>query len=214
MRNLQIGIDPGDRWTGIALLQTDDEGHEWYAESYVIDQLTRNNLYFVPRRLRVVLDELSFSSLGGDVDQLTVVIEDYQLRAAGHQKWAAGKTLRVIGAIEYFLSLYPRVRVETVQPADPLAEVPQLPIAKLIYPWRDETWPQPHHGTWIHALSAWRVLGRRMLAQQPRLCERFMKLKPKHLTTPTEYRLYDLVPREGRTATDLVAAPVEFKLPK
>lgn len=136
---LWIGIDPGERWTGVVALANHGI-NRWYAEMGVIDQ-QQLGLYHVPIHLSDFL--LSFDPRG-----ITVVAEQYQARPQGHQAWSDLAPARLLGAVE-MVALRARVRYATVKAGTYGTEVIQ-PVLK--------RWTRPSSPQWKHAISAWRVL--------------------------------------------------------
>lgn len=146
-----LGIDPGDRWNGWAHLMV-EEPRCFEVECGVLDAKDRHFVHLIQDLTRQNFD--------------TVVVERFQLRAQGHQRFHNPMTAKVIGALAYAAGTR-MAHFEEVNPADP-AELDQYPIAPHIRQWRS-SWPDRANSRWQHALSAWRVLCAHFMTKRPEL---------------------------------------------
>lgn len=143
-----IGIDPGDRWTGIAVIQEISKS-ELRAEAGVIDG--QDDIYRTVDLLPTFLNPGT-----------SVIVEQYSVRPVGHQWFTKALAIRLIGAIEY-VSRKQRCTFTMVPPGDPTDVVTKMGIDSFIksvvgIPLRDKRWR--------HALSAWRVLALHLLKNE------------------------------------------------
>lgn len=159
-----VAVDPGDVWTGIAELriehQLNTSHHLWKASTRVLNGKVRT--------LAHVVDDVLRSG------PTTVVVENYQQRPVGHQRFHASTTTKIIGALEY-LSEREGIGWHLVPPGNPAAELPQmLPFWKMLRSW-STLHDASNHVNWIHAMAAWRVMGRWMIGTLPELYHDFQK---------------------------------------
>lgn len=152
LSRLWIAFDPGERWTGVAGLLSSGVNHQ--AEAYVLDA-DELGPYQPGDYLASVLQRLSgrFRS--------TVIAEEYRQRPVGHQRWAGGGTLRLLGVLEYVTRRW-EATWEQQLPGDPDEELGLLKLTPWLNRWQ-ELWPVRVDRTWRHALAAWRVLGKHLL---------------------------------------------------
>lgn len=146
LRQLWIGIDPGERWCGYALLRHDGR---WRAQTGVLDASQRSYVELI--------DTLLY-----DTYRSVVVVESYQQRPVGHQAFKTAVTPQIIGSLRYATEKRD-AKFYTVAPGDPDKELKYLQFGKFIEMWK-AFWPAPRHTNWQHARSAWRVLGRWLLS--------------------------------------------------
>lgn len=138
-----LGIDPGDRWMGLAGLR--NNGSAWEAAIAVVD-LKQNTFYDNVKRVGDLIDE----------DTTKVICEDFRVRPQGHNRWAAGHTLRLIGALE-FVAHDNYSTFAMIPPGDP-DDLHGLVFGNNgLTNWR-QRWPLWGDSKWKHGLSAWRVL--------------------------------------------------------
>ena len=173
-----IGIDPGERWVGIAMLEA--TGSKWQAESRVLDVQARSGF------LQLVSDVLIWAPA-------TIIAEDYRVRPVGHQAFTAGYTLRLLGALQVSAEAKDATWI-MLQPG-PAAELDLLQLGRFV---KRSDWPASNDPHWQHALSAWRVLGRYLLQEHKELLEKLRKTKkPK-----VELKKDLMVPRTIRSTYD------------
>lgn len=139
-----VAVDPGDRWVGIVRLYIN--GAECLATARVLDRVEYDTLSHVAARVFAYRPE-------------TIVVESYQARAVGHQRFSAGSTPRLIGALEY-VAEQKGVRFAEVAPGNPDQELPYLPLWPMLTHWRAY---RSGEREWRHADAAWRVLQRYLL---------------------------------------------------
>ena len=141
-----FAVDPGEVHVGFASLYLDDEKFTIDAGvlhrpsrtfSELVDQLTKHIEYEEPSML---------------------LVESYQQRPVGHQRFAAGETLQLVGALRYVTECEGQL-FATIMPGDWRKDLRALRLQPLL----DEWIPQPRPSKWEHSFSAWRVLGRFML---------------------------------------------------
>ena len=142
-----VGIDPGDVWCGFAMVRVC--GRHWTADTAVYDR----RQYAFPALTHLLLPATA------DV----IVVERYHQRPVGHQAWATGETIQLIGALRYVTETR-AVEWATVATGEPDKELPQLLIGSYLDAWRTH-WPRPKTANWHHGRAAWRVLARYMLAR-------------------------------------------------
>ena len=145
-----IGIDPGDRWTGVAQLIIEKE--HTTVGTFVIDGANRR------------LDEIVHIALLAR--PAYTVAEEYRARPIGHQRFNASLTPRLLGALEY--RTYQLNGTWRTIPAGAPQGLWSYPIGGLIKMWK-ERWPRTNDTRWEHALSAWRVLCASIMREQPHL---------------------------------------------
>lgn len=136
-----IGIDPGDRWTGIAVIQEVSKS-ELRAETGVIDG--QDDIYRAVDLLSMFLKPRNTS----------VIVEQYSVRPVGHQWFTKALAVRLIGAIEY-VSRKQRCTFTTIPPGDPNDVVTKMGIDSFI---KSVVNVSLGDKRWRHALSAWRAL--------------------------------------------------------
>lgn len=152
---LFVGIDPGERWCGLATLEI--ERNRYARTNAAVYDLTDN-----------VLGELvhKITNIAHHNGHIRYVIEDFQVRPVGHQSFTRGNTLRFIGALEYALYLRD-ITPRYIKPGKPEEALRILPIL--------QTWNTGEtrgDTRWKHALSAWRVLGLHLLTTLPLVVDR------------------------------------------
>lgn len=146
LRQLWLGIDPGERWCGYALLRHDGR---WRAQTGVLDASQRSYVELIDTLLH-------------DTYRSVVVVESYQQRPVGHQAFKTAVTPQIIGSLKYATEKRD-AKFYTVAPGDPDKELQYLQLSKFIEMWK-AFWPAPRHTNWHHARSAWRILGRWLLS--------------------------------------------------
>lgn len=145
-----IAFDPGDRWTGVAVLALNDFLGA-YAEAFVLDAEASD--WVEPVRYLKRLLALA------DPKLVTVLAEDYRTRPQGHQAFSRGTTLRLLGALESAAEIA-GCAWGTIAPGSP-DDLKLLKLGTLFSAWEKE-WPRPGDSDWRHARSAWRVLGQHL----------------------------------------------------
>jgi hypothetical protein len=153
-----IGIDPGERWTGMAFLRT-RKSTMMTAEIGIIDG--SQNRYLSVELLNEEIE---------DEDEVHVVCEDYVVRPVGHQRFTHAYTVRVIGALEYVTHFH-RKTWDTLPAGDPDKQLKLLGLSNLFIQWSME-WPERNRPQWHHGRAAWRVLAQWLLASDPDLLQR------------------------------------------
>lgn len=145
-----IGIDPGERWLGIAGLF--NNGMAWTAQALVVD-LKQAPMYN------------NVSQLGRFTahKHAVVVCEEYRPRPQGHNRFSKHSTLRLIGAIEYMFADQAK---HTVFVPPQTFELSNVLFGQRT--WRDwqERWGQHGSPRWDHALSAWKALAYYLVRHQ------------------------------------------------
>lgn len=148
-----IGIDPGDVWVGIAALEFEPERNEVRGETRVYNLTARG----LPHTVQDIVSMMPAH----------VAVENFSIRPQGHNRFKAGQTLRLIGALEYAISQSVRSTGCLIPPGNAEREVPLL-FGDLIARWRKD-WQTPGLKEWNHAYSAWRVLGRHLMTDHVEL---------------------------------------------
>lgn len=166
---LYIGIDPGEQWCGFAAFEiTSDNVVRVEARTYSIGlrkgwlRMARDIVALLPHSRRAI-----------------IVIEDFQIRKAGHQRFNRGETLRFIGALQYGLGSVDSFTVYFESPRDPRIKETQMMFGRALQRYRRK-WPRRHDKAWNHCMSAWRVLGSYLLRTQPDILQQIHGLKSVH----------------------------------
>jgi hypothetical protein len=146
-----IAIDPGERWTGLAVLTSFED-----AAVLLLGVIDNGD---DPFRQVGIIDEILGKVKGVPV----LCLEDYRVRPVGHQRFTRGQTLRALGALEYIAR---RASVPTVlvQPGNIKKDLNAFKINKLLKVW-DPALP----GSGDHAKSALRILAHSILQMSPSL---------------------------------------------
>lgn len=160
-----IGLDPGDRWVGVAILyrnMTLETGKkpssvsmkkQWKFHSLTVDRKGQ--------RLVETIDNIR--ELIQNFGVQTLIAEDYQIRPQGFNSFNAGPTLRLLGALELMTQTFNQMPFHMVKPDNP-------DLAQLF--WRHR-WPEirkmiqhkvARDSRATHAISAWRVLGKFLMS--------------------------------------------------
>lgn len=155
-----LAFDPGEVWCGLAAFDWSNE-EDIVSESRVLCLETRT-LLDVIRYVDFMLPAY-------------VVCEDFRIQSVGHNRFSAGHTLRLIGALEAVTALNPKSIWSTVPPGNAKKEVPQL-FGGWYEDWF-ESFPDLTNSNWRHAQSAWRVMGRFLMARNPKLLTCIHKTK-------------------------------------
>lgn len=142
-----VGIDPGERWTGFALIGVNPEEKIRFVQTGVVDGL--NDLY---RPVEILQDFLC--------RRTHVVCERYNVRPLGYQSFTPALTARLIGALEY-VTLINKAHWSEEAAGDPTSELPRL-VGSFIDEWQ-RGWIRPRAPEWHHARAAWRVLARSLM---------------------------------------------------
>jgi len=174
-----IAIDPGERWTGFGILSFDNKGRrlgdigfldgkeDFY---YAADFLDRLVNHYRPKY---------------------VIVEDFQTRPVGHQRFSKALTARLIGAMEYVVQKYDGTEWRTEPPGDPIKGLKLLKLSQTMMHWK-QIWPKPSDRSWNHAMSAWRVLGQFLIREDPDLLRSLKFKMPKSGLSPYEKHLRDM----------------------
>lgn len=139
-----IGIDPGDRWSGIATLQVKKRRDSAVLRlgSFVVDG--KDDIY---RSIPFL------SSIITESETVELAVESFQQRGVGHQAWKIPTTAKLIGAIEW-MALGFDVPTHFYAPGKAREHLEAFKMSDLLSEWGD-AWPA---GEWNHAWSAWRIL--------------------------------------------------------
>lgn len=174
-----IAIDPGERWTGFGILSLDNRGRRFgdmgFLDGkedfyYAVDFLDRLVGYYRPNY---------------------VIVEDFQTRPVGHQRFSKALTARLIGAMEYTVRKYEGTEWRMEQPGDPVKGLKLLKLSQTMMYWK-QVWPKPSDRSWNHAMSAWRVLGQHLIRTDPDLLRSLRFRMPKSGISPYEEHLRDM----------------------
>jgi hypothetical protein len=193
-------VDPGDVWTGVAELRIEHTHIPslWEANTRVLNGKSRT--------LAQVVDDVLRTS------PTTVVVENYQQRPVGHQRFHASTTTKIIGALEY-LSEREGIGWHLVPPGNPAAELPQMPpFWKMLRSW-SALHDASNHINWIHAMAAWRVMGRWMIGTLPELYHDFQKCAAVGGTRLDMSAAVEIAQHPGMSG-DIVAPSVQFIVPR
>jgi hypothetical protein len=182
-----LAIDPGERWVGVASLRVEDG---WaHADAMVVDR--------VGEHLWHTIDYITKPYMG----TYTLVVESYQQRNVGHQRFSGNETLRLIGALQYAAHGWDWGWGE-VAPGNPDHELPELPLHPILERWK--AMRAKKNVAWRHADAAWRIAQRWLLSHKPTLAAQLYKSRlaephrteygaeshKKHLVMPSiEWRL-------------------------
>jgi hypothetical protein len=186
-----LAIDPGERWVGVASLRVADG---WVrAMSMVVDRTGE-------RDIRDTVDFIC-SWFG----MITVVVENYQQRNVGHQRFSGNETLRLIGALQY-VSCKNSWEWGEVMPGNPDHELPELPLWPILKQWR--TMRRAKNVAWRHCDSAWRIGQRWLLSKKPTLAAQLYRSRQAHVHE-TQYD-HDFSPSLARK--HLFVPSIEWRL--
>jgi hypothetical protein len=190
-----VAVDPGDVWCGVAALEL--RGPIWSAYTTV--------LHVTPRTIRETIIEILRCNPTG------LIVERYQQRGVGHQRWAEPNAPRIIGALEYVAECN-GLGFHLEMPNSPQL-LERMPFWPIIEKWRAH-WQQGHAANWQHALSAWRILGSFMMRRQSFL-DRFQQLQT-HQRHVLQTMAYEPVTWLGDMSTvsekDLTSTPVQWRI--
>lgn len=151
---IYVGIDPGARWTGVAILHRREKRVTLH--TMVIDG--DDDLYLPVGWLASYLKGWSPGR---------VIAESFRVRPVGHQAFSNVSTARLLGALEW--ETYRQGWSWSVEPPGDIArDLERLKLAKILASWRS-SWPESGDARWGHALSAWRVLGFGIARVEPEL---------------------------------------------
>lgn len=145
-----IAIDPGERWTGIAVMQVMPELSVW-----LFGVLDSRKDYLRPVTV--------LESVLSRTPNPFLVLEDYRVRPVGHQRFTRGITLRAIGALEY-VARRSEVEQTKIPPGNIDQELNRLGIDRILRRWR-KNWTRVTN--WEHGRSAWRLMGQHVLRHCP-----------------------------------------------
>lgn len=171
-----IGVDPGERWMGIAILTQIDK-RTFTADMRVIDVAAIKSRNLLVNGLMYILQP-----------EDSMVCENYQIRRAGHQSFDAGITLRIMGALEYAAGER-GCEFGYIMPGKP-EDINDMFFGKYLDQWQ-EKWMRPKADEWNHARSAWRALMIYLMARAPKVITQLRDAKTsagvKHLRQPTPF---------------------------
>lgn len=145
---LYIGIDPGDAHLGFAALEI-TSGGEVRVESRTYSVEAHGGY---ARMAHDIIDLLPHAK------RTHIVCEDFRIRKIGHQAHSAGRTLRLIGALEYGALGVKEFSFSTLPATDKVENLTRELFGRVLFNYRNH-WPRSRHSSWRHCLSAWRVLG-------------------------------------------------------
>lgn len=164
---LYIGLDPGESWCGFAALEVKSHTIRVEARTYSVKsrtsylQMAQDVMDIIPHR------------------ETCVISEDFRIRGSGHQRFSAGNTLRLIGALEYATSERSQATFHLIPPNDNGERETRELFGKVLLGYRS-SWPQKSHSTWGHCVSAWRVLGQHLFHHERDLLLKVMACKKSH----------------------------------
>jgi hypothetical protein len=164
---LYIGIDPGEAWCGFAALSTDaDILDDIRAEARTYD-VAKHGGY-----LGMVKDIID---LIPHMRETHIIVEDFRIRASGHQRFSRGDTLRFIGALEYATEKISTFHWHLVPPGN--IKVARNLFGRALRTYR-ERWPHEGSDEWGHCVSAWRALGMYLLKSDTAMLARLRGYRP------------------------------------
>lgn len=167
---LYIGIDPGEKWCGFAALDVTSEG--------IVRVEART--YSVSERGGYLQTAHDLIDLLPHARKTHVIVEDFRIRKAGHQRFSSGDTLRFIGALEFGAKSVDAFEFFLIPPSDHGAQETRELFGPILQTYRRKTWPRPSHPAWNHCLSAWRVLGHHLFKTDPDILLRLRQTKKSH----------------------------------
>lgn len=165
---LYIGIDPGDSWCGFAALDVSVDRVRVEARTYSVKS---HGGYL--QMVHDIIDLLPHNR------PTHIIAEDFRIRRAGHQAFAAGNTLRFLGALEFGVSCVDAFKFFTIPPNDNGESETKELFGRVLFNYR-KTWARPRHAAWGHCLSAWRVLGHHLFQHERDLLLHFRGQKKSH----------------------------------
>lgn len=180
-----LAIDPGDAHVGFASLQTTGRSH--YALTGVLHRQSRGDF-------ATFVDEI-LALMPGESEH-TLVVESFQVRPVGHQRFTAGETLQLIGALRFAAGAR-GLAYATVMPGNAAKDLAGLGLAPRLDAWL----PQPRPSRWEHAWSAWRVLGRFMLGHDT---ERLLHFTNREMRTSMRQDLHSAYTKDLLSPTLIV----------
>lgn len=146
---LYVGVDPGEVYTGLALLHV----HDRYV--HMESRVLKSDKYVATAEcIRQTID---------CEKRRTIVVEDFSVRPTGYNRFTRAETVRLIGALEYIAHVTHSPFY--FQPAGKPKEAYALFGRSLTQ--HAKSWPS--NRKWTHALSAWRVMGRYLHAERKSL---------------------------------------------
>lgn len=187
-----VGIDPGEVWFGFSILHVKDRdcqaGMGVLSVPYRgLEQLVKQITLWLPA---------------------TVIVESYQARPVGHQRFGGGLTSQIIGAIKYGVE-EKKSPFKLVPPGEPDHELPLLGLSRYIEEWKGMC-PSAVNKNWHHARAAWRVMGRYLLSHHAELLQPLKNDKVfKSFTSPVAQRFAI----DHKVRDDLIAPEASWRLP-
>lgn len=164
-------FDPGEAHVGFATLWLHDGG-TYEAEMGVLHRPSRS--------FSDLVNQAMPSGPNG-----TILVESYQQRAVGHQRFAAGETLQLIGAMRYRAECYGQT-FATIMPGNARKDLDAMKLTPILDDWL----PSPRPSRWEHAFSAWRVLGRFMLGHDTERLQNFIAPHGRWRMSAAKYSAY------------------------
>lgn len=149
-KHIIIGIDPGEKYTGLAALTLTPNLSGGCAFTAVME----GDLLQPARWLDEVLGDYTLDSL----DVIHVVCEEFRIRPHKYESFASGGTLQLIGALRYVGETKEDYGF-MLRPAQliPLEQMKKTSLYKWLHDWK-RTWPSNTARCWRHAIDAWRVI--------------------------------------------------------
>lgn len=167
---LYVGIDPGSSWCGFAALEiTSDNVVRAEARTYSVKN-RRNGWLDMVGDLFNLLPHARRTSL---------VVEDFQIRQSGHQRFDHGDTLRFLGALEHGARGITMFDFHLIAPNDRGDRENRLLYGRILDHYRKK-WPGPRRPPWSHCVSAWRVLGYHLMKREPEMLIDAQKMRRVH----------------------------------
>jgi hypothetical protein len=198
-RQLFLALDPGDRWTGVAVMMITPSrlGRRFSLSTGVVDMKEFG--------FRKLVDQVTPGARTTRLHTTEVIMESFRQRPLGHQAFSSGETLQLIGAVRY-LTLVRGGSMHLVPAADP-DEVHKYGLWRYIGTWR-LSWPDKGNTKWHHAKSAWRVLSHHLLTQHKELLQELRSIDLPDFT-------YDASTERGSTgqAGSVTSSTLKFILP-
>lgn len=180
-----IGIDPGSSWCGVAHL---------YVCRHNVIMAGMSTLSVADRALVTLVDEVVPS------EKATVVVESFQSRPVGFNRFSAGITLKILGALEYRTKMHDEHEWALVPTGDPTKELSRFGLVPFLSEW-NKICPLPRNQKWDHAFSAWRILAQYLLTHDLKLLERLRAGLPNHITVLQDGFTFD---------SDLIAPTIKW----
>lgn len=199
---IYLAFDPGDKWCGVAALAANPTIDTVCAETRVLCASDRS--------FASLINDMSWryarKGCVPDASMVTGIGEDFRVRPVGHQRFTAAHPVKILGALQYRFEL-DGSPWHLVAPGNAEREVPML-VNELLSDWR-EHWRASSDANWRHAWSAWRVLLRHLMANDPALL-RTLRMQGVS-ETRTETRRW--LPLQQVQTHDLITPAVRWTVP-